>query len=464
MLKKCIAVVFFLAANAAIAQQDSTKINTASSAASACVTVDGVPADGSAGTPKEAPYYGGNWFSSVSAASAKFGRTLVSVGGNACVTSCPANQHWDGSSCVADCQASSKVVSTSCPAGYTGTAYQTATVNCPAGNTSYSAIDTSGCTPSTTCTPGTTTISAACPAGYTGTAYQTATVSCPSGSTTNSAWDTSGCTPTTTPPTCTPSSTTVPTSCPTGYKGTAYQTVNVSCPSGATTYGSLNTSGCSPVSTPPGCTPTNYSQVGACPAGQTGTATRTATQNCDGTTTYGAWDTSACAVVCPATSVTTGACPSPQIGNTTITTTYTGPSCTAMTITDTTACTPPQPITCPATEQFCTYKLASGGDAIWTMNTVTYSGLSCLPTTTTQGLGRYPSSVEPQECGGPPPGCNDANGFTLPFGTVRNICETDLVVNTINYGVKTLSQFQCTSPGFWKLIYAKPGDEITVCP
>lgn len=309
--------------------------------------------------------------------------------------------------------------------------------------------------------PGPTSQFTACPSGQTGqrvvtTNYTLVNGACSSSVTT----DSSGCT---TPPVSCPADSVSYSACPSGQTGqvrttTSYTSVSGSCIPSTTT----DSSGCS---TPPvSCTPNSFTQTGACPAGQTGTATRSATQNCDGTTTYGAWDTSACAVVCPANSVTTGVCPSPQIGNTTITTTYSGPACTPTTTTDNSGCYLPKPVTCPVTEQFCTYKLASGGDAIWTMNTVTYSGLSCLPTTTTQGLGRYPGSVEPAECGGPPPGCNDANGTTLPFGTVRNICETDLVVNTINYGVKTQSQFQCTSPGFWNLIYQKPGDEITVCP
>lgn len=188
------------------------------------------------------------------------------------------------------------------------------------------------------------------------------------------------------------------TACPVGQSGqmlvtTNYTMTNGTCTSSVTT----DSSGCS---TPPpvSCTPSSFTQNGPCPAGQTGTATRTATQNCDGTTTYGAWDTSGCAVVCPSNTVTTGTCPSPAKGSTIITTTYSGPACTPTTTTDTAGCYTYPDTPCPNPEQFCTYKLASGGDAIWTLNTVTYTGPTCAPTTTTQGLGRYPDSMVPSEC------------------------------------------------------------------
>lgn len=201
----------------------STSIGVVARTPSACVTVDGVRADGQAGTPNAAPYNGGQWFSSVAAASAYMGRTLSSVGTNICATSCTSNATWSGSTCACNtgygasgatcvalpvCTGSSvNNAAISCPPGYVGTQYTTTTTSCPYGkygaaSTSTSGYNQSGCVEIVTCTPSSKNNPAiACSAvlgpNWSGSAYNTTTTTCATmysaPSTTTSEYNTSGC-------------------------------------------------------------------------------------------------------------------------------------------------------------------------------------------------------------------------------------------------------------------------------
>ena len=89
---------------------------------SACVSVNGVRADGQAGTPSTSPYNNGNWFPSVGAASAAFanltgGYPLKDAGNNACVTDCGSGKLWVQNGVGGYCVASSPPVSALCPDG-----------------------------------------------------------------------------------------------------------------------------------------------------------------------------------------------------------------------------------------------------------------------------------------------------------------------------------------------------------
>lgn len=155
----------------------STSIAVVARADSACVTIDGVVVDGSNGTPKAAPYNGGQWFSNVAAASSYVGRTLTKAAATACVTTCQANATFNGATCT--CSAGFVASGTSCVAavtctpssvnnapvacssvfgpGYTGTTYTTTSVSCSSGTPSTasppttSGYNTTGCTPPVLC-------------------------------------------------------------------------------------------------------------------------------------------------------------------------------------------------------------------------------------------------------------------------------------------------------------------------
>lgn len=175
---------------------------------------------------------------------------------------CPASLPvWNGSSCVVPvCNSYISNANAYCPAGQTGYITNQNTYDC--NNNLLSTVEIANtCVTPVSC-PGPTTQYTACPVGQTGQRVVT----------------------------------------------TNYTLVNGACSSSVTT----DSSGCSTpaVTQPPAsCTPVNFNQNGPCPAGQTGTATRTATQNCDGTTTYGPWNTSGCTPNCQsATTTETAAC------------------------------------------------------------------------------------------------------------------------------------------------------------
>jgi hypothetical protein len=210
-------------------------------------------------------------------------------------SSCNASQYVSSKNITPPppCGATYQGQSSSCPSGYTGTQYRTNTVDSCTGNTiGYGSWDQSGCT--ATCTTSTSTQSASCPSGYSGTQYRTVYNNSCTG-TSYGSWDTSGCSVTPPPaPTCTTSSSTESASCPSGYSGTQYRSVNYNSCSG-TTYGSWDQSGCSANPPPaPICTTTVTTQRGSCPSGQSGSKYRDVyTNSCTGTT-YGAWDSSGC--------------------------------------------------------------------------------------------------------------------------------------------------------------------------
>lgn len=275
---------------------------------SACVTVDGIKADGSAGTPSYSPYDGGYRFLTVAEASARFGRTLIqtkSTAPTACITDCPASTSWNGTSCASTCTPSSNIATTACPSGYTGTYSVTTTKVCPSGATTItstkatscvaincpinSSWDGSACTCNSgyaqngsscqsTCANGgsspvvgsSRTITGSCPAGYSGNTYQDQTAICTG--TFSSAWTNSGpkdssecslsCTPSTTTTSFTPS-------CGNGYTAvpnSGTQKVVVTCPGGATSVSVTNNGTCTP-NLPP-CVPpaaTNSYFTPSCP-------------------------------------------------------------------------------------------------------------------------------------------------------------------------------------------------------
>lgn len=191
------------------------------------------------------------------------------LAGNGISCVCPAALSvWNGASCTAPvvtCVANSTAEAPlACGPGYLGTQFRSLVTSCPSGPygaplTTFTAYDTSGCTPlPVTCTPGSVALAPeACGLGYTGTMFKTATTICPTGSygapsVSTSGYDTSGCgcangasdypTCTAPPPPCTPTSTTTSASCGTGFTGTKFTTTTYLCPSGTDT--STNTSGC----------------------------------------------------------------------------------------------------------------------------------------------------------------------------------------------------------------------------
>jgi hypothetical protein len=142
-------------------------------------------------------------------------------------TTCPSGPYgapyttgyWDESGCAAQpvtCTSDSYTESASCSGGMSGQQYRQVYTNCPSGaygspSTSYGAWNTNECT--SACTPSSTTTATSCPSGYSGTAYTTTTYSCPSGTPPQSTTDYSGCSANPPPscangasdyPTCTP--------------------------------------------------------------------------------------------------------------------------------------------------------------------------------------------------------------------------------------------------------------------
>ena len=122
----CFAAVITMAAAAispASAQLANSNIHVASKyQPSACVTVNGIRADGQAGTPSNSPYNNGNWYPSVSSASAVFanltgGYPLKSAGNNACVTDCGSGKQWVQNGIGGSCVNSTPPAGALCPDG-----------------------------------------------------------------------------------------------------------------------------------------------------------------------------------------------------------------------------------------------------------------------------------------------------------------------------------------------------------
>lgn len=283
---------------------------------------------------------------------------------------CPGSTVWNGSACVVPCTPSFEYEYQSCSSGV-GTMLHFKQVVCPGNTIVYGPWDTSGC--GAACTPFSGLDAGTCPSGTTGTAYRSATKVCPSGSMSYGPYDYSTCIPDAAPPpsgsSCVPSSGLDAVACPSGTTGTAYRFATMSCPSGSMTYGSPDYSNCITDAFPPPsgsgsgsgfgpgfgpgaptCSVSFSIESAACPAGYTGSQSRTVTQNCPLGTSYGGWDTSGCTQnpLCDDVVVSEAqACPSGMAGmqSRSVTTTCQG-IFKGATSWDTSSCVPPPPPSC----------------------------------------------------------------------------------------------------------------------
>ena len=175
---------------------------------------------------------------------------------------------------------------------------------------------------------------------------------------------------------CTPSNTTQTDECPLGYSGTRSRLVTVSCPSGTTSYGAWNTSAC--VKT---VCPADAYIPASCPSGS-GTAWdwyRYTGADCH--VEYMGRDESGCSLnppTCPADKTTYSSCPVGQTGQiaTTIKYAVVNGVCKSSTTVDNSSCVPVGP-SCPS--DTVTTNSCGVGFTGSEVTTTTYVGASCTP-------------------------------------------------------------------------------------
>lgn len=254
---------------------DSTKIAQGAGTASVCRTLDGIPIDGSAGTPSAAPYNKGQRYKSIEEVRAAFGGRPILLNSGACLTDCATNTTWNGTSCAPTvCSfVFNHIDYGSCKKlGLTGTMQRDVFVDCN-GVPQYGSWDTSTCEATLPTCPDTVVTTESCGSGFTGT------------KTTTTTYSGSSCTPKTT------------------------------------------TSGCTPLS----ACPEDVSISGSCGPGYTGFTLVWTIYKAPTCTTKTVVDRQYCTEIiasCPSSTTTTGSCGAGFTGSTVITTTYSGPSCT----------------------------------------------------------------------------------------------------------------------------------------